>query len=136
MSERRQQEIELLRLKFPKLQHDPGFTWVMLQGFPLPKGRFNRDVTTVLFMLPTGYPVTGPDNFAVEAELRIADGSMPPAFNLGNTTSSWTVPVPGAWGWFSWHPQNWRPQATIEGGDNLIGYISSISLCLRGEESA
>jgi hypothetical protein len=102
----------------------------------LPSGRFTIDATPVLFVVPIGYPNTGPDNFFVDANLRLVGGGTPPAFNVGPNSSSGSAPMPGNWGWFSWHPAAWRPTADPAVGDNLVTFVTSIGICLRGEESA
>jgi hypothetical protein len=135
MEARIQEELRLLRRSHPKIEHGPKGEWVKIPDFPLPAGRFNQTHTTLLFKLPSSYPQTGPDNFFVDVGLRLKDGSNPPAFNANAKSSTGPAPIPGAWGWFSWHPQSWRPAATPEGGDNLSGFVRSVSLCLRGEES-
>jgi len=136
MQTRTIQEIELLKVQFPGLLHGEKFDWVIIPELILPEGRFNRAMATTLFAIPVGYPQTGPDNFFINADLLLKDGSVPPAFNAGSQSSSGPAPVVGDWGWFSWHPQGWCPAATIEGGDNLLGFVRTIKLCLRGEESA
>jgi hypothetical protein len=134
MTDRTREEIEVLRQKYPDLTH--GDDWVLIPVFPLPAGRFNKQDSKVLFTIPVGYPNTGPDNFAVDGDLRLKDGASAPAFNPGSNVSGWVVPIPGDWGWFSWHPQQWRPAATADKGDNLLGFVRGVALCLRGEESA
>lgn len=130
------EELSVIRKRFPDLEHGDQFDWVVVPVFPLPQGRFNKSATKLLFRIPPGYPQTGPDNFFVDGDLRLASGQMPPAFNSGSNSSSGAAPIKGEWGWFSWHPQGWRPAANISAGDNLEGFIRSVQLCLRGEESA
>lgn len=130
MHERVKQEIELFRARFPSVQHGEHFDWVMIPDYPLPDGRFNKGVTKLLFVIPPGYPNTPPDNFFVDSDLRLANGGNPPAFN-----ATGSPPIPGSWGWFSWHQVRWHPVATIEGGDNLLSYLRSVNMCLRGEEA-
>jgi len=130
------EEINLLRTQHPDLRHGVQLDWVLIPELALPIGRFNKERTTVMFRIPVGYPQTGPDNFFAEIDLRLRDGSTPPAFNPGSNSGSGPAPVAGNWGWFSWHPQSWRPSAAIEKGDNLLAFVRSIKLCLRGEESA
>jgi hypothetical protein len=136
MHERVREEVELLKKQFPDLRHGDQLDWVLVPELVLPAGRFNKTHTKVLFRIPVGYPQTGPDNFFVDVDLRLKDGSLPPAFNANAQSSSGAAPIAGEWGWFSWHPQAWKPAATIEGGDNLLGFVRTINLCLRGEESA
>lgn len=136
MEGRVKQEIAMLREQHQSLEHGEKFDWVLIPTFQLPSDRFNASHTKLLFRLPSSYPQSGPDNFFVDATLRLKDGSKAPAFNEGSESSSGPAPIPGCWGWFSWHPQAWRPAATIEGGDNLLGFVRGASICLRGEESA
>jgi len=135
MHERVGTEIELLRGKYPALRHGSDLNWVLIPEFDLPPGRFNKEKTPLLFSIPVGYPNTGPDNFLVTVELRLKDGGMPPGFNPNSNSSSGAAAVSGDWGWFSWHPQSWRPAASIEAGDNLLTFVRGVNLCLRGEES-
>jgi hypothetical protein len=135
MHQRVREEIELLQRQCPDLQHGDQLDWVLFPELVLPAGRFNKERTKVLFRIPVGYPQTGPDNFFTDADLRLKDGTNQPGFNVGSNSSSGPAPLPGEWGWLSWHPQSWRPAATVAGGDNLLGFVRSINLRLRGEES-
>jgi len=135
MHERVAQEIAMVCEKHPGLQHDEQLRWVLIPDYALPPGRFNKERTTVLVVIPPGYPNTGPDNFFVDADLRLSDGNNPPGLNPGANSSSGQAPVPGDWAWFSWHPVSWRPAATIEGGDNLITFLRGVNLCLQGLEA-
>jgi hypothetical protein len=128
-------EIELVRERHPTLQRGEQLNWVLIPDYPLPPGRFTRVRSRLLFLIPVGYPNTGPDNFFVDGDLRLAGGGMPPGMNAGPQSTTGTAPVGDNWGWFSWHPQAWRPAATIEGGDNLLTFLRSVNLCLEGKEA-
>ncbi len=134
MYERVKQEIELLKRKYPDIVHGEQLNWVLIPRFALPTGLFSKPVSKLLFTLPAGYPNTGIDNFFVDADLRLSNGSTAPGFNHGANSSSGTAPIDGDWGWFSWHPHEWRPAVTIEGGDNLGSFLHSVHLCLQGQE--
>jgi len=136
MHERVRQEIELLRKKYPSLEHGQQLDWVLIPEFELPPNRFKEDKTRLLFVIPVGYPNTGPDNFFVDMDLHLQNGGTLPGFNPNSNSSNGAAPVPGNWGWFSWHPQTWRPAASIDSGDNLLTFVRGVNLCLRGEESA
>lgn len=133
MLSRIKEEVELLRNAYPELQS--GDSWVLIPVYRLPLERYNLEVTPVLFSLPSSYPQTAPDNFFVDSRLRLKDGSNPPGFNEGAQSSSGAAPVAGTWGWFSWHPQVWRPAASVRGGDNLGVFMRGVGLCLQGIES-
>jgi hypothetical protein len=135
MHERVKREIEMVQEKHPGLQHGEQLNWVLIPDYPLPPDRYNKERTKLLFVIPPGYPNTGPDDFFVDADLRLKDGGQPPGLNPGSNSSSGPAPLPGEWAWFSWHPASWRPAATIEGGDNLFTFLRSVNMCLRGEEA-
>lgn len=127
-------EVELVRRKFPALQHGERLDWVMIPDYALPEGRYNKARTRLLFNIPPGYPNTGPDDFFVDGDLRLVGGGTAPGFNPGPNSSSGPATVPGQWGWFSWHPVSWRPAASVEQGDNLLSFLRGIRLCLEGLE--
>jgi hypothetical protein len=133
--ERVRQEIELVRERWTQVECGEAGAWMHLPGHPLPPGRFNKAISSVVVLIPPGYPNTGPDNFFVDGSLRLADGSVPAGFNAGASSGSGACPLPGNWGWFSWHPQRWTPHPDPGRGDNLLGVIRAINACLRGEEA-
>lgn len=135
MYERVIEELELLKQKYPRLQYGDQINWALIPEFQLPD-RFNKTQTQLLWVIPPGYPQTAPDNFFVDVDLRLKDGSNPASFNLNANSSSGIAPVPGNWGWFSWHVEQgkWRPSADIDKGDNLLTFLRSVNICLRGEE--
>jgi hypothetical protein len=135
MHERVREEIALLRQQIPDLQHGDQLDWVLIPELVLPPDRYNMRAVMVSFRIPPAYPRTGPDFFFADRDLRLKDGGFPPAFNVHPAGPVVMAPVPGNWGWFSWHPAGWRPAATVEGGDNLSGFVRSIKQCLRGEQS-
>jgi hypothetical protein len=88
---------------------------VSIPNVPLPPG-WNARSTTVLFVVPVGFPASRPDCFWTDANLRLANGINPQ--NTGNN------PLPGqtqAYLWFSWHVQKWSPNA-----DSLSTYLHVI----------
>src|SRR5690349_14876718 len=135
MHHRVAEELERLKNRFPELKVGEQLNWLMIPAFHLPEGRFEQSETPLLVVVPPGYPNTGPDNFFVRRDLRLRGGTAPAAFNPNNDSSSGPAPIGGDWGWFSWHPQVWRPSAVIEHGDNLETYLRGVSMCLRGEEA-
>ncbi len=83
MHERVAREIAMVRERHPGLQYGEQLNWVFIPDYPLPPGRYNKNRTRLLFVIPPGYPNTGPDNFFVDADLRLTGGSNPPGFNPG-----------------------------------------------------
>ena len=138
MHARVKREIDLVRERYPRVEHGEDLSWAHIPDFPLPRGRFKKETTRLVFLIPVGYPQTGPDDFFVDGDLQLQAGGTPAGFNSGPKSSSGTCPFAGNWGWFSWHPKNavWRPSATIEAGDNLLSFLRSIVLCLEGREES
>ncbi|MCE7733590.1 MAG: hypothetical protein GPJ54_01850 [Candidatus Heimdallarchaeota archaeon] len=132
MNDRISQEIELLKERYPDLIHDENKTWVLIPNFKLPDKRFNKEFTNIHFTIPSGFPNSGPDNFFVHVDLRLANNQMPPAFNPNSKSNTGEAKAPGEWGWFSWHPNKWQPSAQFEKGDNLLSFVRSIGVRLRG----
>lgn len=131
MNERVRNEIDLVRQKYPDLQHGNNLDWVFIPEYPLPKNIYNRSSTKFFFLIPNVYPNSGPDNFFVESGFRLFDGSLPNSYNEGSTPTGHSLPVPGTWGWFSWHPEKWQPAAVIEEGDNLLAFFKAVNIRLR-----
>jgi hypothetical protein len=134
MSERLMQEIRLLQDRFPVVQHGEQFDWVLIPEYELPRNRYNKSHTVLMFRIPPGYPSTGPDDFFVDNDLRLVGGGTAGGFNSGSQSSSGPAPIAGDWGWFSWHPQSWRATATTASGDNLLTFLKSVNVCLQGQE--
>lgn len=91
---------------------------VVIPGFQLPGG-WNRETTTVYFVVPLGYPQARPDSFWTEPELRVAGGAMPQNATPGGNHQQG---LPPGVLWFSWHPSGWNPNQ-----DNLITYVKLIA---------
>ncbi len=125
----------MVRLKHPHLQHGERLEWVLIPEYPLPPRRYTKEGTRLLFLIPVGYPNTGPDNFFVDGDLRLVGNDNPPGMNPGSQSNSGAAPVGDNWAWFSWHPVSWRPAATIEGGDNLLTFLRGVNRCLEGAEA-
>ena len=79
---------------------------------------WNRDMVTVIFLAPPGYPAAQPDCFWVEpGPMRLSNGATPQGSNDTN-------PIPGIGPrgtWFSWHLQQWDPNR-----DSLLRYLNVI----------
>lgn len=117
MDEHIAKELELVRLRFGELEHSPTGTWVIVKRFKLPAG-WNLTETELLFFVPSGYPVTPPDNFYVDNRLLLASGGEP-----GNSPKDQTQ-LDRAWRMFSWHlDDQWKPHADPTRGDNLVTFL-------------
>jgi hypothetical protein len=125
LQERIAQEITLLKEKYPNLVYGQNCDWIMIPDFSLPEG-YNLKTTKLMFLIPNTYPHTAPDCFYVEIGLRLSNGNIPSNYN-----EEMSVPVGGAWGYFSWHPEIWQPADVIEKGDNLSSFIRAVNVRLR-----
>ncbi|MBU1726807.1 MAG: hypothetical protein KJ880_04175 [Candidatus Omnitrophica bacterium] len=114
-----------MKERYPSLMHGQDYDWVMIPDFPLPEG-YNRQSAKLMFLIPNTYPHTGPDCFYVDVGLRLGNGEMPSNYN-----EHMSVPVGGAWGYFSWHPEIWQSADDINSGDNLLTFMRAVNLRLR-----
>jgi hypothetical protein len=125
--ERIEQEVALLRQRFPRLEQKDD--WIRLPDYPLPPG-WNRDKTDVVFFIPPPYPGSPPYGFFVPIGLRC--GSNPPGSY--KEPAKETVPFDGQWGKFSWTPEDgqWLAKEPITAGRNLLNWTEGIASRFRG----
>jgi len=97
-----------------------GTALISVPNVPLSAG-WDRKHTTVRFVLPAGYPLAQPDCFWTDAELRLANGTLPQNAAINNSHGG-TEPLL----WFSWHLANWDPNAS-----DLLRYVRAIESRLR-----
>ncbi len=91
---------------------------VTIPDFPLPPG-WNRERTTVYFIVPVGYPQARPDSFWTEPGLALTSGATPQNATPGGNL----LPgLPPGVLWFSWHPSSWSPNR-----DSLASYAGLIA---------
>jgi hypothetical protein len=99
------------------VRQQSGAYLIEIPNYKLPLG-WNRQVVTIIFLAPPGYPAAQPDCFWVEpGGMRLENGKTPDGTNDSN-------PIPGIGPrgtWFSWHLQKWNPNQ-----DTLIRYVSVI----------
>lgn len=117
MSARIEEELQLLRTRFPDLEFFQNGNWVRLRRYPLPEG-WNRQTTDVAFQIVA--PPQGPYGIYVPAGLQFR-GSKPnnytePATNLALTEETWGI--------FSWTfgDGEWQPATTAAGGSNYLNW--------------
>lgn len=96
----------------------PDMSWVIIKTFPIPSG-WTRTTSELLFFIPSGYPVTPPDNFYVANDLHLEGGGGEP----GSAPRD-QVQLGRSWRMFSWHlDDTWHPNADITSGDNLLTFL-------------
>jgi hypothetical protein len=122
MGARIEQELRLLRSRWPELQYDPGGRWVLLPGYPLPAG-WNRPVTDLVFQIQVNHPGAAAYGFLTPNGL-FYNGNVPTNYQYPAPTQP---PFPGPWGLFSWSPEDWQPHADIAAGSNLFTWAQSFT---------
>lgn len=117
MQERIEQEIEMLRQRYPQLERNGN--WIRIPNYPLPEG-WNQTATDVAFEIPTQYPGTPPYGICTPVGL-LFRGASPDSY----TPSHAQVPFSGAWGRFSWAPEDghWRATNDPHTGSNLLNWV-------------
>lgn len=95
---------------------------VILQGVPLPAGRFDASAADILILLPAGYPDHPPDMFYADPWLKLAASNGYPkaadqAFNFGGQR----------WQRWSRHNNSWRP-----GVDGIWTMLKRVETALAG----
>lgn len=118
MSQRIEQELDLLRRQYPDLQYSEADRWILLPRYELPRGVWDRESAQVCFQIPSGYPGNKPYGFYVSPRIKLADGTDPK-----NCTESQEPPFAGAWLKFSWDPPEWRATADLRTGANVLNWV-------------
>lgn len=121
MKDRIIQEAKLIEKSYGEVKLDPNYRWIIIVHFVLPKG-WNKSETRVLIYIPAGYPITPPDNFFTDPDLRLANGAMP-----GNVSAN-EAHLGSSWMRFSYHVEcsDWHGSADILLGDNLMSFLVGI----------
>jgi hypothetical protein len=120
MQERINQEIGLLKTRFPDLEYRPDGQWIRTPAYPLPSG-WNFSATHLAFPIPIEYPISSPYGIYVPAGIRFG-GQLPNNYAEQAPTQP---PFGGVWGIFSWTPQDgvWHATADITKGSNLLNWV-------------
>jgi len=120
MTDRRERELELVKVAYGELEIGEELDWVIIKKWPLPSG-WNKTETPVLILVPSGYPVTPPDNFYTDNDLRLANGGMPgnSSINVSQLAKPWLQ--------FSYHVEgaDWKPHVDILQGHNLLTFLKA-----------
>jgi hypothetical protein len=97
-----------------------GTRLVTVPGMSLPDG-WNQTETTVHFLVPVGFPISRPDCFYADANLKLANGNLPMNANVQAMPGSTSQQL-----WFSWHLASWNPAV-----DTLMTFMRVIEDRLR-----
>lgn len=124
MLERRQREIELIKQRYGEVEAAPDGTWVLIRRFPLPPG-WSKNYSEALVPIPPGYPTTPPDNFYTDSDLALVSGA-----DIGNSSPNAQV-CGRAMRVFSFHVEDWHPDADLLKGHNLLTFLLGVEDRLR-----
>ncbi len=120
MQERINQEIGLLKTRFPDLEYRPDGQWIRILEHPLPPG-WNLSSTQLAFPIPVEYPGGPPYGIYVPSGIRFGNQSPNNYTDLAPTQP----PFGGAWGIFSWTTQDgvWHATTDFTKGSNLLNWV-------------
>ncbi len=120
MEDRIQQELKLLRSRFPNLEYREEGRWIRIPSYPVTEG-WSRSATEVTFQIPTSHPGAPP--YGIYVPVGLTFRGEPP--NNYREPAPSQPPFGGSWGIFSWAPLDgqWRPTADIITGSNLLNWV-------------
>ena len=120
MQERINQEIELIKTRFPDIEYLPDGQWIHIPRYPLPSG-WDPSPTQLAISIPVEYPGGPPYGIYVPSGMRFS--GQPP--NNYNDQAPMQPPFGGAWGVFSWTTQDgvWHATTDLTKGSNLLNWV-------------
>jgi len=124
MRERIEQELALLRQRYPDLEYREDGRWVRIPSYGLPSG-WNRPKTDVAFQIPVGFPGTPLYGIYTPAGLTF-NGAGPAKYTEPAPTQP---PFGGTWGIFSWTTLDgqWRATANLIDGYTLLNWVTGFA---------
>ena len=125
MLDRWKVELGLVEAVYGPLEISPDLAWFIIPHWKLPLG-WSKSKTAVLVLIPPGYPVTPPDNFYADVDLRLAGEGMPG--NAGPESQAGRQ-----WLRFSYHVEgaDWKSHAEPEKGHNLLTFLQGVATRLK-----
>ncbi len=117
MDARIKRELALVMQAYGEIDVAPDMRWFVIREWALAAG-WNMQHTRLLVLIPTGYPITAPDNFFTDLGLMVGAGTQP-----GNTSLAQPIPGP-QWLQFSYHIETgeWQP----ESGHDLLTFLAAV----------
>lgn len=119
MDDRLEEELELLRGRWPKLEYEGNGKWVLLPGYPMPHP-IEQEKSAVCFQVNDGHPRQAPYSFWVRKPIDLKSGQ---SFN--NVKDRNDPPFEGDWLQFSWRLDDWKPGPAPKEGSNLVNWADS-----------
>ena len=120
MSERWEQELELLRASWPELDRrdQDGQRWCRLPSYKVP-APLRPTTVEVAFRIPT-LPGEAPYGFWVRPGVELVAGG-----SIQNYSYPATTPWGDDWGQFSWSAVAWAPKENVRAGSNMVNFVRS-----------
>lgn len=121
MLERRQQEFDLVRARYGEIEVSPNLDWLIIKQYSLGSG-WNKAQTALYVPIGSGYPLTPPDNFYADNDLRLAGGTLPGSASPDQQQQG------RPWLQFSYHVEaaDWKPHADLLQGHNLLTFLLGV----------
>jgi len=120
MTERIQEELELIRSFFPDLEYREQEHWVRIPAYPVPEA-WGVTASEVAFKMPPGLPNEPPYGFWVHPPLALPGGGVPT-----NTSGPIATGFGDGWQQYSWAPEVWNPAEEVRQGTNMLDFARSI----------
>ena len=131
MNERIEQELQLLRTHFPRLEYREEGRWVLLPEYLGPPSLWSSDKPDVSFQISASYPQK-PYAFYVRRPFELL--GLEEGQSVQNVAESSDPPFGGEWLKFSWDMPEWRAASDLQSGYNLLNW--ALSFRKRLEEGA
>jgi hypothetical protein len=122
-----EEELDLLRRRFEKLEYRTDGQWVRLPNYAIPDDLWRPSVIQVAFQIPPQV-ATAPYAFHVHplegetAALETITGQA-----IGNYVYPATTPWGADWGTFSWQLEAWQPTTPINDGTTMLDFARSFA---------
>jgi hypothetical protein len=129
MAGRIDQEVALLRTRFPDAEYRQEGGWVRIPAFNLPQGWGKEEVELIFKFPDSGYPQNPFYGFYLPSSLQF-NGQQP----QGNYTHVAPAQPPfkgESRAFFSGNPEPWTPAIVIGDGSNILSWIHGIGERLR-----
>lgn len=120
MNERIQQELDLLRMRFPGLEYREDGHWILLPNYLGPEGIWTVADPDISFQIPPGYPGQKPYAFYVRMPFALSTGA-----EIKDATGSTDPPFDGEWLKLSWDIPAWQATSDLQSGYNLLNWALS-----------
>ncbi|MFQ3611927.1 MAG: E2/UBC family protein [Fimbriimonadales bacterium] len=110
-------------------------TWVVISDFPLPEG-YNYETTDILILLPPNYPLSPPDWFYVDHNLRLRNGKRLSHVFYDLTSHDpnrqrMEPPQQKGWTGCCLHIRSWKPANDPLSGHSLLSVCELIKGALE-----